>query len=277
VTNRIFAIGDIQGCFTPLKELLDKVAFDPSQDKLWFCGDLVNRGPESLDVLRYVKNLDQNAITVLGNHDIHFLAVALGITHPRPKDTFQQLLQAPDKDELIDWLRKQPLLHTDKQHKFAMAHAGIYPTWSWQQTQECALEAEQVLGGENYIEFLKLLYGNKPSRWDPDLTGHERIRFIVNAFTRMRFCDRDAHLDLKYKGPPGTQPDHLMPWFEHPQLDLGSHELVFGHWSTLGMSSRKDIHALDTGCIWGGQLSAFELNSRILTRLDCEQIQKPSL
>ena len=273
--HRIFAIGDIQGCYTSLMRLLEKINFDENSDTLWLCGDLINRGPDSLKVLRFVKQLGKSALTVLGNHDIHFLAVALGITHVRPKDTFDELLDAADKDEFIEWLRKQPLLHHDEQLKYAIVHAGIYPTWSWEEATSLAKEAENVLAGDQYQTFLQLLYGNKPSRWDPELSGHERIRFIVNAFTRMRFCDKDAQLELTHKGEPGTQAQHLMPWFEHPDLDTGGNDILFGHWSTLDRCSRKDIHALDTGCIWGGSLSAFELTSRTTTSLDCERLQQP--
>lgn len=277
MTKRIFAIGDIQGCYKELLDLLELANFEDNKDILWFCGDLVNRGPESLEVLRFVKNLGLHAKTVLGNHDIHFLAVAFGITHPRPKDTFDELLNAPDKDELIDWLRRQPLLHHDAKLGYAITHAGIYPTWQWQETVQYAKEAEAVLGGEDYLDFLKLLYGNKPTRWEPGLKGHERIRFIVNAFTRMRFVDDQANLDLQHKGPPDTQDSHLIPWFEHQDLDTGGNEILFGHWSTLGKCTRDDIHALDTGCIWGGEMTALELTQRQIYSLDCEQTQKPEL
>jgi len=254
-----YAIGDIQGCYDALQRLLDKLRFDPSQDQLWFAGDLVNRGPDSLASLRFVKSLGNNAITVLGNHDLHLLAIAAD--HKTTKDPgLIEILAASDADELVDWLRKQPLLHYDAQLNFALVHAGIYPGWTLQQAIDYAEELHQMLASDNYLDFIHHMYGNKPRGWREELDGWDRLRFIVNSFTRMRYCDEDGKLNLKDKGPIGSQRAGSAPWFDMQQRKTKKARILFGHWSTAGRFNREDVYALDTGCIWGGDLTALQLD-----------------
>ena len=255
-----YAIGDLQGCYDALQRLLDKLHFDPSQDQLWLAGDLVNRGPDSLTTLRFVKSLGNKAITVLGNHDLHLLAIAAD--HKTTKDPgLKEILAAPDVDELLDWLRKQPLLHYDAQQDFAMVHAGIYPAWTLQQALDYAEELHQILASDDYLDFIHHMYGNKPRSWRDDLSGWDRLRFIVNCFTRMRYCDTDGKLNLKDKGPIGSQRADSLPWFDMPKRKTRKQRILFGHWSTAGRLDTKDVYALDTGCIWGGDLTALQLDT----------------
>ena len=255
-----YAIGDLQGCYDALQRLLDKLHFDPIRDQLWLAGDLVNRGPDSLATLRFVKSLGGSAITVLGNHDLHLLAIAAD--HKTTKDPgLKEILTAPDMDELVDWVRKQPLLHYDSQLDFALVHAGIYPAWTLQQALEYAEELHQVLASDNYLDFIHHMYGNKPKSWRKKLEGWDRLRFIVNSFTRMRYCDSDGNLNLKDKGPPGSQSPGSLPWFDMPKRKTRKQRIVFGHWSTAGGLERQDVYALDTGCIWGGDLTALQLDA----------------
>ena len=255
-----YAIGDLQGCYDALQRLLDKLHFDSTRDQLWLAGDLVNRGPDSLATLRFVKSLGGSAITVLGNHDLHLLAIAAD--HKTTKDPgLKEILTAPDMDELVDWVRKQPLLHYDSQLDFALVHAGIYPAWTLQQALEYAEELHQVLASDNYLDFIHHMYGNKPKSWRKKLEGWDRLRFIVNSFTRMRYCDSDGNLNLKDKGPPGSQSPGSLPWFDMPKRKTRKQPIVFGHWSTAGGLERQDVYALDTGCIWGGDLTALQLDA----------------
>ena len=254
-----YAIGDVQGCFDELQLLLDKVRFDSHHDQLWFTGDLVNRGPQSLEVLRFVKDLGNRAITVLGNHDLHLLAVNARLRIPRHNDTFSAILAAPDADELLSWLRHRPLLHHDQSTDYVLIHAGLPPQWNLAKAKACAREVEAVLQGGHHLELMKNMYGNNPDLWLESLSGWSRLRFIINCFTRLRYCDREGHLALNEKGTPGTQAEGYSPWFElweHPEDAV---EVIFGHWSTLGHCHRSGFHALDTGCIWGGQLTAMRL------------------
>jgi bis(5'-nucleosyl)-tetraphosphatase (symmetrical) len=255
-----YAIGDLQGCYDALQRLLDKLQFDPVKDQLWLAGDLVNRGPDSLASLRFVKSLGDNAITVLGNHDLHLLAIAAD--HKTTKDPgLKEILAAADVDELIDWLRKQPLLHYDAQLDFALVHAGIYPAWTLQQAIEYAAELHQMLASDNYLDFIHHMYGNKPRSWRDELNGWDRLRFIVNSFTRMRYCDADGKLNLKDKGPIGSQRKGSLPWFDMPKRKSRKQRILFGHWSTAGRLNRENVYALDTGCIWGGDLTALQLDA----------------
>jgi len=257
----VYAIGDVQGCFDELQALLELIRFDPQHDQCWFAGDLVNRGPKSLETLRFIRDLGTSAVSVLGNHDLHLIAAANG--HPINNDdhTLDPILSAPDRDELIDWLRRQPLLHHDSELGFTMVHAGLPPQWDLVLAQQCAHEVEAVLRGDTLTDFIEHMYGNKPDIWSNDLSGWKRLRFTVNCFTRMRFCDAAGHLKLKHKGPPGSQPAHLRPWFELADRRSKDLNIVFGHWSTLGARRDPGIFPLDTACLWGGELTALRIDT----------------
>ena len=257
----VYAVGDIQGCYDDLRRALDRVAFDPSHDTLWCVGDLVNRGPDSLKVLRYIYGLGDSAVCVLGNHDLHLLAVAAG--HPKYKDepSLCDILTADDRDELLHWLRHRPLLHHDPELDFMMLHAGLPPQWDVTTAQACATEVETVLRGEHHNDYFMRMYGTKPKRWDPNLDGIDRWRFITNCFTRLRYCELDGRLALKEKGPPGSQVMGRIPWFEHPQRASRGQRIIFGHWSTLGFLAEHNVWALDTGCLWGGALTLLQVDS----------------
>ncbi|MGA7800761.1 MAG: symmetrical bis(5'-nucleosyl)-tetraphosphatase [Gammaproteobacteria bacterium] len=255
-----YAIGDVQGCFDELQALLDKIRFDPAADRLWFCGDLVNRGPKSLEVLRFVRELGARAVTVLGNHDLHLVAVARDPGCANPKDTLVPVLEAPDCTELIDWLRELPLVHHDAELGFTMVHAGLVPQWDLQTALRCSAELQAVLQGEDCGVFLDHMYGNQPRAWSDDLRGWARLRFITNCCTRLRYCDDQGRLALKAKGPPGSQPPGYRPWFEIPHRASRGLRIVFGHWSTLGRTDAAGIFSLDTGCVWGGELTALRLD-----------------
>ncbi|MCC5810538.1 MAG: symmetrical bis(5'-nucleosyl)-tetraphosphatase [Ectothiorhodospiraceae bacterium] len=258
----VYCVGDIQGCQSELLALLDNVRFDPASDRLWLVGDLVNRGPQSVDVLRFVKSLGDSAVTVLGNHDIHLLAAWNGAAQLKTADTLQQVLEAPDNEELLEWLRRRPLLHHDAELGYVMLHAGLLPAWTLDDAIVCAREAEAALAGERFPALMENLYGDEPSTWSPELQGWDRLRFIINAFTRMRYCDSKGRLLLDYKGAPGSQPPGYLPWFEVPQRAAlpGGLTLVSGHWSTLGFHEQEGLVTLDTGCLWGGQLTAVRLD-----------------
>lgn len=257
----IFAIGDVQGCFDDLQRLLDRIRFNPAEDTLWFTGDLVNRGPKSLDSLRFVRSLGERAVTVLGNHDLHLLALGEGLREPgRHDETLLQVLDAPDRDELLDWLRHRPLMHHDAALGYTLIHAGLPPQWDIGTALLLAQEVEATLHGPDYRDLLAGMYGNEPTQWSSALCGDARTRFIINCFTRMRFCDAEGSLDLVHKGPPGTQPEGLLPWFEVPERASAGQHILFGHWSTLGEVSGHNVYPLDTGCLWGGRLTALRLD-----------------
>ncbi len=265
----IYAIGDVQGCYDPLRRLLDRVQFDPARDRLWFTGDLVNRGPQSLQTLRFVSGLGPAALSVLGNHDLHLLALANGGRKGK-RDTLEQVLAAPDRDELLDWLRRQPLLQESPYGGIALFHAGLPPQWDMQQARSCALEAESALRGDLYGELLHDMYGDQPDQWDEGLSGMPRLRFIINCYTRLRYCDAAGRADFKDKGAPGTQAGGLLPWFAVPRRRSIGTRLIFGHWSTLGQVSWPEygVHGLDTGAIWGGKLTAMRLDDARLFAVD---------
>ncbi len=270
----IYAIGDIQGCFDELLRLLDSLSFNEQSDQLWFAGDLVNRGPKSLETLRFVKSLGDAAITVLGNHDLHLLAASCAPKIAHKKDSLLPILEAPDSDELIDWLRLRPLFHFNDE--FCLVHAGLPPQWDFKKTQKMAMLAEQALRGLNYQAFLKQMYGNKPNIWSPNLKGVERLRYIVNCFTRMRYCDADGRLDFLHSGPPGSQPKGLVPWFDAPKRKNADMRIIFGHWSSLGYYEGPNCYAIDTGCLWGGQLTALKLGEPVQRfSIDCPEAKKP--
>lgn len=257
----VYAIGDVQGCYDSLQYLLERLQFDPTADTLWFTGDLVNRGPASLATLRFVKGLGERAITVLGNHDLHLLAVAEGLQPANGKDeTLGEVLAAPDREALLAWLRTRPLLHTDAALGATLIHAGLPPQWDLAAARARAGEVEAVLRGPDYREFFRHMYGDQPDRWVESLHGWERLRFIVNCFTRLRYCTAEGVLCLGHKGPPGTQPAECLPWFDCPDRRSAGTRIVFGHWSTLGLQLRDDVCALDTGCLWGGELTALRVD-----------------
>lgn len=261
----LYAVGDVQGCYQELLALLGTIEFDPARDRLWFTGDLVNRGPQSLEVLRWVKGLGAGAVTVLGNHDLHLLAIAHGGSGRHHKtDTLDQILSAPDRDELLDWLRRRPCLYYDSTCGFLLVHAGLPPQWDLSQAQQCAAEVESVLRDSGYAEFLMQMYGDAPDQWSDDLRGWDRLRFITNCLTRLRYCDAAGRLALDEKGPPGSQSGRLMPWYELPGRASRGVPIVFGHWSTLRLSKesmrRDQVYPIDTSCCWGGELSALRLD-----------------
>lgn len=271
----VYAIGDIQGCFDELQALLDKIGFDPAGDRLWFTGDLVNRGPKSLETLRFVKALGDRAVTVLGNHDLHLLAVAYGLKDDTAEG-IGDVLTAPDRDELTNWLRHRPLLHHDAELDYTLIHAGLPPSWDLAKAQALAAEVEAILRGPDCLALLEHMYGNEPTQWLDDLTGWERLRFIVNCFTRLRFCDNEGRLALTEKGPPGSQPAPYRPWFTVPDRASAGINIVFGHWSTLGPCAEPNVFPLDTGCLWGGRLTALRLDGkRKRFTLKCPGARRP--
>jgi bis(5'-nucleosyl)-tetraphosphatase (symmetrical) len=257
---RLFAIGDIQGCAAAFDALLAKISFRPSRDRLWLVGDLVNRGPDSLAVLRRVMRLGRSVTCVLGNHDLHLLATVAGRRDLSPADTFSDVLEAPDLNEVIDWLRHRPLLHYDRQARLVLVHAGIPPAWTASQARAEARDVEAQLRGRRWRDSLKGMYGSEPAEWSATLRGTDRRRYTINALTRMRYCDKRGRLDLSYSGAPGTQPKGLRPWFDVPERRATSVHIVFGHWAALGLLRRKDVTALDTGCVWGNHLTAVRLD-----------------
>ena len=272
----VWAIGDVQGCYQPLQRLLARLDFDPACDTLWFTGDLVNRGPQSLEVLRFVRALGERAVTVLGNHDLHLLAVAAG-QRARRRDTFDDVLNAPDREPLLDWLRHQPLLHHNAALGYTLVHAGLLPPWDLDLARRLAAEAQAVLCSERAGGFFAHMYGDLPDRWSDKLHGHDRLRVIVNAFTRLRFCDLDGGMDLHQKGAPGSQPTDLLPWFTLPGRRSRDLHIVFGHWSTLGRYHEPGIIGLDSGCLWGGELSAVRLDAAepLFVSVPCPPVRSP--
>ncbi len=267
----IYAIGDIQGCYDDLLRLLDKIEFDQQEDQLWFAGDLVNRGPKSLETLRFIKSLGSSAISVLGNHDLHLLAIANKRHKIRKKDSLDQILGASDCDELMDWLRHRPLFHYNDD--FCLLHAGLPPQWDFSKTKKMAVKAEKVLQGNNSKAFFDDMYGDLPNVWNAELNDVLKIRFIINCFTRMRYCDAQGQLDFKQKGTPGTQPKNLMPWFTVPGRKSAKMNIIFGHWSTLGYYEGHNCYGIDTGCLWGRQLTAIKLGKKVKRiSIDCKGI-----
>lgn len=273
-----YVIGDLQGCLQPLQALLAKLVFSPERDRLVFCGDLVNRGPESLQTLRYVKSLGKSAITVLGNHDLHLLASSQSGDFGS-KDTLQDIMHAHDRAELLDWLICQPLAWEDAGSGALIVHAGVPPQWDRQKTLSLAAEASHALQGPKGKKFLADMYGDEPDVWDDDLRGIPRLRFIINCLTRLRYCDKQGRIHLQPKGAPGTQPKGLVPWFEAPGRKTKKDTIVFGHWSTLGTVHwpQSGIYGLDTGCVWGGCLTALNLDTRELIGVECAQYRKPGV
>lgn len=262
-----YAVGDIQGCYDSLRRLLDLCRFDPSRDRLWLVGDLVNRGPHSLETLRFVKQLGDAALTVLGNHDLYLLMASEGYGKPGKQDTLGPVLAAPDRDELLTWLRHQRLCHQENGH--FLVHAGLLPQWSATQARALGGEVEALLASENYRDALAHMWGSEPPAWSDDLSGWERMRVIVNAMTRMRFCSATGVMELRTKGEAANAPPGFMPWFDVPGRRTADTVLVTGHWSALGLRIRPDLLALDSGCLWGGHLTAVRLPDRAIFQVDC--------
>ncbi len=271
----VYAIGDVQGCFDELLALFEAIHFSPKHDQVWFTGDLVNRGTQSLEVLRFVKSLGDRAVTVLGNHDLHLLAVAAGAAKLRPKDSFMDVLEAPDRDTLLVWLRRQALLHHDAELGYTLVHAGLPPQWDLATAQVCAAEVEHVLRGADALPFFQQMYGAQPARWRDDLRGWERLRFITNSFTRLRYCEADGSLAFTCKGAPGTQAARQVPWFEVADRRSADLNILFGHWSTLGRYEGRGVTCLDTGCVWGAALTALRLDDRRWFSVSCEGACEP--
>lgn len=257
-----YAIGDVQGCYDELARLIDKLKFDVTRDTLWFCGDLVNRGGQSLEVLRLVHSLGASAIVVLGNHDLNLLAIAERTSSEQSKisNELHAILEAPDRDELLLWLRTRKLLHVDYELGFLMVHAGLAPHWSIEDAEAAAREVEKHLHGSNYRRLLKVMFGNKPDIWTQNLRGNDRLRASINILTRLRFCDVRGRLEFRSKGAPGTQLPGYYPWFCVPGMVKRDLRIVCGHWSTLGLFRGLDVYAIDTGCVWGGLLTALRLD-----------------
>ena len=260
-----WAIGDLQGCYGPTQRLLEKIRFDPARDRLWFCGDLVNRGGESLQTLRLVHSLREQVVTVLGNHDLSLLAIAERSEPEQQKvnPDLRSVLFAEDRDLLLDWLRSQPLLHVDRAMGWMMVHAGLAPKWTTRLAEQHAREVERKLHGGGAKRLLKNMYGDRPA-WSPRLTGHDRDRAIINVFTRMRYCSPRGRIDFGEKGPPGTQQAGLYPWYEVPGHADRELRIVCGHWSALGLMIGHGVHAIDTGAVWGGKLTALRLDGEEL-------------
>ena len=269
-----YVIGDLQRCYAEVQDLLALTGFNPERDRLWLVGDLVNRGPASLEVLRFVKGLGERATVVLGNHDLHLVLRADGFGRASKDDTIAPILAAPDCDELMAWLRSQPLFHVEGE--YAMVHAGLLPQWSVTQALELSGEVSAALSKKKkYVDFLENMWGSKPDRWQDDLEGWDRLRVIVNAMTRMRFCSADGVMEFHAKGKPENAPAGYMPWFAVPNRASLTHTLVCGHWSALGLRAEEKLLALDTGCLWGGQLTAVRLEDRKVFQVPSRQPPGP--
>lgn len=271
----IYLVGDLQGCCKPLERLLQTIDFSPSRDQLYVLGDLVNRGPDSLGVLQRLRSLEGAATCLLGNHDLHLLAVAHGVRKPHRSDTLDPILNAADREDWLDWLRQQNLaVHA---HGWLMVHAGVVPQWDAAQTVALAGEVEAMLRSPDVGAFLTTMYGNEPARWDERLQGVDRWRCVINSLTRLRFCAADGTMEFATKEGAGGAPEGYLPWFEVPGRRTQGTPVAFGHWSTLGLINRDDLLALDTGCIWGGHLTAVRVDGATheVIQIPCPQAQKP--
>ena len=268
-----YAIGDIQGCYHALMALLARIGFNEKTDRLWLVGDLINRGSGSLEVLRWCYAHQKNLTVVLGNHDLHALVVAEGIVAQHKGDTLTPLLEAPDRDVLLYWLRSQRLMC--QQDNYLMVHAGLLPQWTAAQAISYAAEVESVLHGKDYLNFLRHMYGNQPDHWSDDLTGMDRLRVITNAATRLRVCSAQGQMEFKFKGELQDIPDGYMPWFDVPTRATKEVQVIFGHWSALGLRQRDNIYALDTGCLWGGKLTAMNLQTKAVVQVESHPLDQP--
>lgn len=271
----IYAVGDIQGCYDPLARCLDLVNFEPTKDTLWCVGDMVNRGPKSLKVMRLLKSLEDSCCTVLGNHDLHLLALIYGVREPRVSDSLTKILNAPDLPELTDWLRRRPLLFQHKPTKSLLCHAGIYPWWSRKDAKKYAREVEEALSDDaECASLLKKIYGNSPSKWSSALGKTRRRRFIINAFTRMRFCSPQGHLNLSESGYAGRSRKDRIPWFEFFNPRLDNYRVIFGHWSALGFYNQPQALCLDTGYVWGNEMTMVKIQEPA-SKLTRDEFPKP--
>jgi len=273
-----YAIGDIQGCYHAFQALLAKIEFNPRADQLWLVGDLVNRGSGSLEVLRWCYAHQDSLQVVLGNHDLHALVVANGIVHAHKSDTLAALLAAEDCDVLLNWLRQQPLIY--QEDNFLMVHAGLLPQWTAAEAVGYGAEVAAALQGNAYLDFLASMYGNLPNHWRENLTGTDRLRVITNAMTRLRVCSEHGEMEFAFNGELNDVPDGLMPWFEVPSRATTEVEVIFGHWSALGLQLRTNIYALDSGCLWGGQLTAMNIHTKAITQVAAhalDRVLKPSV
>lgn len=266
----IYAIGDVQGCYEALQRLIEHIRFDSGSDRLWFVGDLVNRGPDSLKVLRYIKSLGNSAVVVLGNHDLFLLAVAENITAMRPEDTLQAILAAPDRDELLGWLRQQRLLY--REHRFMLVHAGLLPQWSINEAEELAHEVETGLRSPYYKNVLLALYPSKQLQWSSNLTGPTRLATIIKVLTRIRACSADGLMESSYSGPPDHIPAGFLPWFRIENRERRDTTIICGHWASLGLHCEENLLAIDSGCVWGRQLTAIRLEDRKVFQVDCNHV-----
>ncbi len=271
-----YAIGDIQGCYSELQKLLNEINFDNKNDQLWFVGDLINRGPKSLQTIRFVKSLGANAKVVLGNHDLHLLAASKNIRPLSKKDTIKEILTADDIDELINWIKSRPLLITDNRLGFTMVHAGLAPQWTLENAKNLAQECEIILKSEKIKDFLSVMYGDKPNIWSKSLEGYDKQRFIINCLTRIRFCNNDGKLNLDIKVAPGMQKKSLVPWYALPNRKTQNEKIIFGHWSTIYLGNEKNfkkynVYPIDTGCLWGGKLTAIRLEDEKIFSVPSEQ------
>jgi len=263
-----YAVGDIQGCYDQLAQLLDQVNFDQSKDTLYCVGDLVNRGPKSLKTLRLLKSLNNQCVSVLGNHDIHLLSMMYGVRDHRPHDTLKKIIDAPDAQEIADWLRHLPLLHTNESRKFLMCHAGIYPWWSLKQAKKYALDVEDIFKNEpDCISLLKHIYNNTPTKWSKDLGRIRQSRFTINAFTRMRFCSPNGHLNFSESGYEGKIRKNRIPWFMIPNESTQDYRIIFGHWSAVGLLNTPQHLGLDTGCVWGNEMTMAKIPKNINNKI----------
>lgn len=268
-----YVIGDVQGCYYELHRLLSLVKFDSLQDTLWFTGDIVSRGPMSLETLRFVRSLGRKAVCVLGNHDLHLLAAAEGYVSPHA--SIVPILDAPDKRVLLDWLRSRPLLHHDENSGYTLIHAGLPPQWDLLQAIYCAQEVQAVLHTPHFREMLSWMYGDEPDMWSEDLADWDRLRFIINALTRLRYCHPDGRLALSHKEAPGKQTEGLIPWFEMPDRQSQDEKIIFGHWSTLGFYQGNGVIGLDSGCLWGGSITAMRLEDGEFFNVPCPEACTP--
>lgn len=269
----IYAIGDIQGCYHAFQALLTRIQFNPKLDQLWLVGDLINRGAGSLEVLRWCYAHQDSLKVVLGNHDLHALVVAYGFVNAHKGDTLDDLLVASDKKILLNWLRHQRLMV--QQDNSLMVHAGLLPQWTAEQAMAYAAEVEAALQGDNYLEFLLHMYGNQPNRWSDDLAGLDRLRLITNAMTRLRICTEQGEMEFAFKGELQDIPAGFMPWFDVPTRATKTSEVIFGHWSALGLQHRNNVYSLDTGCLWGGQLTAMNIHTKAITQVLSNPLDQP--